>query len=139
MGGKNPLVVLDDADIPTRCGRQSTAPISRRDSAARTSRIIVTAGIHDRFVDALVARLKRLVIDDALKPGTEIGPVVDERQLRKSLEYVQIGLDEGAAARFGGRGSTRNAEGYYLEPALFVESAPTCGSIARKSSGRLPR
>ena len=70
-----------------------------------SSRLIVTEGIHDRFVAAVIERMKTLVIDDALKPGTEIGPVVDERQLEKNLEYV------GHRPRRKARGSRTAASG----------------------------
>jgi aldehyde dehydrogenase (NAD+) len=89
-----------------------------------SSRLIVTEGIHDRFVDALIARMKTLVIDDALKPGTEIGPVVDERQLEKNLHYLEIGRKEGARLVHGGERLTRDTEGYYMAPAIFTETAP---------------
>ena len=125
MGGKNPLVVLDDADIPTAVRAAVVgAYFGAGQRCTATSRIIVTRGIHDRFVEALIDRMKQLVVDDALKPGTEIGPVVDERHLRKSLDYIQIGVGEGARLVQGGSRLTRGAEGYYLEPALFVDSTP---------------
>ena len=63
-----------------------------------SSRLIVTEGIHDRFVAALMERMKKLVIDDALKPGIDIGPVVDARQLEKNLSYIEIGQREGGTA-----------------------------------------
>jgi aldehyde dehydrogenase (NAD+) len=126
MGGKNPLVVLDDADITTAVrAAVNGAYFQAGQRCTATSRMIVTAGIHDRFVEALTDRMKQLVIDDALKPGTEIGPVVDERHLKKSLDYVRIGIDEGARLVYGGTRLARDVEGYYLEPALFVDSTPT--------------
>jgi aldehyde dehydrogenase (NAD+) len=89
-----------------------------------SSRLIVTAGIHDRFVDAMVARMATLVVDDALKPGTEIGPVVDQRQLDKNMRYLQIGRDEGARLVTGGERLARATEGFYMAPAIFAESTP---------------
>ena len=68
--------------------------------------------------------MKTLVIDDALKPGTEIGPVVDERQLEKNLEYVEIGRKEGARLAEGGGLLKRETDGYYMAPALFTDTAP---------------
>jgi aldehyde dehydrogenase (NAD+) len=72
----------------------------------------------------MIARMKTLVIDDALKPGTEIGPVVDDRQLEKNQRYVEIGKKEGARLLQGGQRLTRDTEGYYMAPAIFTETAP---------------
>jgi aldehyde dehydrogenase (NAD+) len=92
MGGKNPLVVLDDADLATavECAVNG-AFFSTGQRCTASSRLIVDEGIHDAFVDAVKARLRRLKIDHALKAGTDIGPVVDERQLAQDLEYIGIG------------------------------------------------
>jgi aldehyde dehydrogenase (NAD+) len=68
--------------------------------------------------------MKTLVIDDALKPGTEIGPVVDERQLDKNQQYVEIGKKEGARLAQGGERLRRETEGYYMAPAIFTNTAP---------------
>ena len=125
MGGKNPLVVLDDADLPTAVSvAVNGAFFQAGQRCTASSRIIVTEGIHDRFIDAMIARMKTLVIDDALKAGTEIGPVVDQRQLDKNLEYVEIGRKEGARLAHGGGLLKRDTDGYYMAPALFADSAP---------------
>ena len=86
MGGKNPQVVLDDAnlDVAVNACVQS-AYFSTGQRCTASSRLIVTEGIHDRFVDAMIARMKTLKIDDALKAGTDIGPVVDQSQLEQDL------------------------------------------------------
>jgi aldehyde dehydrogenase (NAD+) len=126
MGGKNPLVVLDDADLATAVSiAVNGAFFQAGQRCTASSRIIVTEGIHDRFVAAMVDRMKKLVIDDALKPGTEIGPVVDDRQLSKNVEYIEIGKKEGAHLALGGERLQRATDGYYLAPALFTESSPT--------------
>jgi alpha-ketoglutaric semialdehyde dehydrogenase len=121
MGGKNPLVVLDDADldVAVNCALQG-AYFSTGQRCTASSRLIVTAGIHDRFVDALTRRLAELAVDDALKPGTEIGPVVDQAQLDQDVSYLEIGRDEGGELVFGGNRLAREHDGFYLEPALFV-------------------
>ena len=99
MGGKNPLVVLDDADLATAVSvAVNGAYFQSGQRCTASSRIIVTEQIHDRFVDGMVERMKRLIVDDALKPGTEIGPVVDQRQLDKNFEYIEIGQREGDAS-----------------------------------------
>src|SRR5687768_9747709 len=125
MGGKNPLIVLDDADMKTAVSiAVNGAFFQAGQRCTASSRIIVTEGIHDRFVDAMIDRMKRLVIDDALKPGTEIGPVVDERQLAKNEAYIGIGKAEGARLAHGGERLKRDTEGYYMAPALFTDTTP---------------
>src|SRR5262252_958509 len=125
MGGKNPLVVLDDADMNTAVSvAVNGAFFQAGQRCTASSRVIVTEGIHDRFVQAMVERMKKLVVDDALKAGTEIGPVVDDRQLKKDLEYVEIGKKEGAHLAYGGERLTRDTDGYYMAPAMFTETAP---------------
>jgi acyl-CoA reductase-like NAD-dependent aldehyde dehydrogenase len=124
MGGKNPLVVVDDADLATAVSvAVNGAYFQTGQRCTASSRLIVTEGIHDRFIDAMVARMKSLVVDDALKPGTEIGPVVDERQLGKDLEYIEIGQKEGARLAYGGERLKRETDGYYMSPAIFTETS----------------
>lgn len=126
MGGKNPLVVLDDADLPTAVNvAVNGAYFQAGQRCTASSRIIVTEGIHDRFIDAMVERMKRLVVDDALKPGTEIGPVVDERQLEKNFEYLDIGRREGGRLVYGGDRLQREHDGYYMAPAIFTDTLPS--------------
>jgi alpha-ketoglutaric semialdehyde dehydrogenase len=126
MGGKNPLVVLDDADLKTAVNvAVNGAYFQAGQRCTASSRLIVTEGIHDRFIEATIDRMKRLVVDDALKPGTEIGPVVDERQLGKDLEYVEIGQKEGARLAYGGERLKRETDGYFMSPAIFTESVPS--------------
>ncbi|MGX1098803.1 aldehyde dehydrogenase family protein [Amorphus sp. MBR-141] len=124
MGGKNPMVVLDDADLDTAVDAcVNGAFFSTGQRCTASSRLIVTAGIHDRFVDAVVARLKTLSVDDALKDGTHIGPVVDQSQLEQDERYLAIGRDEdGATLAFGGERLNRETPGFYLQPALFTEA-----------------
>ena len=123
MGGKNPLVVLDDADldIAVDCAIQG-AFFQTGQRCTASSRLVVTDGIHDRFVDAMVARMKTLRIGDALAEGTEIGPVVSEDQLTQDEEYLEIGAKEGATLAFGGERLERDTPGYYLQPALLTET-----------------
>jgi alpha-ketoglutaric semialdehyde dehydrogenase len=123
MGGKNPLVVLDDADleVAVECAYQGSFEQTGQRCTA-SSRVIVTPGIHDRFVAALVERLKRAKVDDAMVSDTDIGPVVDENQLAQDLRYIEVGQAEGATLAFGGRPLERKKQGHYLEPALFVDA-----------------
>jgi aldehyde dehydrogenase (NAD+) len=123
MGGKNPLVVLDDADLKTavECALNG-AFFSTGQRCTASSRLIVTEGIHDRFVAALSERLAGVVVDDALKAGTQIGPVVDQSQLDQDLDYIRIGTQEGAKLVSGGQILNRATPGFYLAPALFTEA-----------------
>ena len=121
MGGKNPFVVLDDADlkVAVECAVNG-AFFSTGQRCTASSRLIVTGGIHDRFVDAMTERLKSLAVDDALKPGTHIGPVVDQSQLDQDMRYIAVGKDEGAKLHWGGELLNRETPGFYLQPALFT-------------------
>jgi alpha-ketoglutaric semialdehyde dehydrogenase len=123
MGGKNPLVILDDADLDVAvdCAIQG-AFFQTGQRCTASSRLIATAGIHDRFVDALLDRMASLRVGHALADDTQIGPVVSSDQLRQDLDYLTIGAEEGAKLAFGGRRLERDTDGYYLEPALLVET-----------------
>lgn len=123
MGGKNPLVVLDDAelDLAVDCALNG-AFFATGQRCTASSRLIVTQGIHDRFVEAMVRRMAALKVGDARDAATVIGPVVDERQLRQDLEYIALGRSEGGELAFGGQALERvdGKAGHYLQPALFT-------------------
>ena len=121
MGGKNPLVVLDDADleIAVDCAVQG-AFFQTGQRCTASSRLIVTSGIHDRFVESVSARMRSLRVGHALADGTDIGPVVSQEQLDQDLAYLAIGRDEGGDLVLGGDRLERDTDGYYLEPALFA-------------------
>ncbi len=123
MGGKNPLIILDDADleIAVECALNG-AFYSTGQRCTASSRLIVTAGIHDRFVARLVERMESMKVDHALNPGTQMGPVVDQVQLEQDLEYLKIGRSEGAEIVSGGKQLERKTKGYYLAPTLFTET-----------------
>ena len=124
MGGKNPLVILDDADldIAVDCALQG-AFFQTGQRCTASSRLIATESIHDRFVDALVERLRSLRVGHALGDDTDIGPVVSAEQLEQDLDYLALGRDEGAELVQGGARLERETDGYFLEPALFVSTA----------------
>ena len=125
MGSKNPLVVLDDADLPTAVNvAVQGAYFSTGQRCTASSRFIVSEGIHDRFVAALTDKLASLRVDNALTPGTDIGPVVERPQMEQDLEYIAVGQREGARLAVGGERLTRATDGYYLSPALFVDALP---------------
>ena len=123
MGGKNPMVVLDDADLNVAVEAAANSGFfSTGQRCTASSRLIVTEGIHDKFVAALTAKLETLVVDNAMKSGTHIGPVVDEKQLKTDTDYIEIGKKEGARLAFGGELLKRDTPGFYLQPTLFTEA-----------------
>ncbi|MGF6612544.1 acyl-CoA reductase-like NAD-dependent aldehyde dehydrogenase [Paraburkholderia sp. WSM4175] len=124
MGGKNPMVVLDDADLNVAieaCINGAFYSTGQRCTAS--SRLIVTAGIYDRFIDGMKARMRALKVGDALADGTHIGPVVDDKQLAQDERYLAIAREEGGAV-FGGERVEGSARGYFLAPALVTETTP---------------
>ncbi len=123
MGGKNPLVVLDDADLGTAVNcAVNGAFFSTGQRCTASSRLIVQEGIHDRFVSAVTERLAALKIGDALETGIDIGPVVSAPQLEQDLNYVEIGRKEGGRLVYGGERLNRATPGYYMSPALLTET-----------------
>ena len=125
MGGKNPLVVLDDADLDRAVAvALDGAFFGTGQRCTASSRIIATEGIHDRFVKALAERAKALRVGDALDPSTQIGPVVSEQQLQQNLRYVGIARDEGGTVLTGGDPLTLDQRGWYMAPTVISETAP---------------
>jgi aldehyde dehydrogenase (NAD+) len=126
MGGKNPLVVVDDADIDVavNCAVQG-AFFSTGQRCTASSRLVVTDKIHDQFIDTLISRMAALRIGAATDSSTEIGPVADSKQLEKDIQYIERAKSEGGDLIQGGRQLARATPGYYLEPALFVNTTPS--------------
>lgn len=123
MGGKNPLVVLDDADldIAVDCAVNG-AFFSTGQRCTASSRLILTEGIHNRFVEELVARIRALRVGHALHEDTQIGPVVDETQLQQNLDYIGIGVSQGGNLRTGGDQVERDTKGHFMQPALITDT-----------------
>ena len=125
MGGKNPLIVAEDADldIAVDCAIQG-AFFSTGQRCTASSRLIVVDEVHDAFVDAMVAKMKTLVVGDACDKATHIGPVVDAAQLEKVQSYVNIGKQEGAELIWGGELVDYRTPGFFMAPALFINTTP---------------
>ncbi|HTT11749.1 MAG TPA: aldehyde dehydrogenase family protein [Burkholderiaceae bacterium] len=121
MGGKNPLVVVDDADlaVAVNCAVQG-AFYSTGQRCTASSRLIVTAGIHDRFVAAMTEAMGKLTVGDAREKGVDIGPVVDPTQLEQDRNYIRIAQEEGARLASGGATIERRTRGYFLQPTLLT-------------------
>ena len=125
MGGKNPLVILDDADLDRAVmvaldgsffatGQRCTA----------SSRIIVTDAIHDRFVAALAEKVAALRVGDALAPETQMGPAVSEAQMETSYRYIDIAKSEGGRIVTGGGRLKLDNPGWYVQPTLIADTDP---------------
>jgi aldehyde dehydrogenase (NAD+) len=123
MGSKNALAVMDDADLDLAVtialggafggtGQKCTA----------SSRLIVHEGVHDAFVEKLVAGTQAMKVGHALAEGTQIGPVVSEQQLSENLAYVDLGKSEGAELACGGARLNMEHEGYYMSPGVFLNT-----------------
>ena len=121
MGGKNPLIVLADADLDQAvdCALQGSY-FSTGQRCTASSRLIVEAEVHDAFVARLRNRLASLKVGHALERGTEMGPVVDDNQLAQNLGYIDIARNEGAEHVWGGERLERPTPGHYMSPALFL-------------------
>jgi aldehyde dehydrogenase (NAD+) len=121
MGGKNPLVVLADADFDQAidCALQGSY-YSTGQRCTASSRLIVEAPVHEAFVARLRQRLSALKVGHALERGTEMGPVVDSHQLAHNQSYLDIARSEGAEHVWGGELLERPTPGHYMSPALFL-------------------
>ena len=123
MGGKNPQVILDDADLAQAVELSvQSAFFSTGQRCTASSRLIVTGGIYAKFVDALKVRMASLKVGDALQAGIDIGPVSSLSQLEQDLSYVEIGQAEGAVLVAGGQRLQCGTEGFYMAPALLTDT-----------------
>jgi aldehyde dehydrogenase (NAD+) len=140
MGGKNPVIVLEDADLDLAV--ESTVQGAFGSTGQRctaTSRAIVVNEIADEFVKRLVVRASKLIIGDGADPKTNVGPAVDQHQFETVLKYLNIGREDGAEMIYGGRASEPQGvklngiaklddsalrHGFYLEPTVFDRVTP---------------
>jgi aldehyde dehydrogenase (NAD+) len=122
MGGKNPFVVLDDADLAVAVEAAANSGFfATGQRCTASSRVIVTEGIHDKFVKAMEERMSKITVGHAMDKSTHVGPVVDPSQLKQDEDYIAIGQQEGAKLIGGGR-VERATPGYFLAPAMFTEA-----------------
>ncbi|RPE62949.1 aldehyde dehydrogenase (NAD+) [Pacificibacter maritimus] len=122
MGGKNPMIVLEDADLDLAVTTAvNSAFYSTGQRCTASSRIIVDEPIYDRFLVAMSERLAATRVGNALDPESHIGPVVDQSQLDQNMAYVDKGKAEGARLVTGGELVKRDTEGFYMTPALFAD------------------
>src|SRR4029077_1375061 len=127
LGGKNPMIVLNDANIDLALeGALWGAFGTTGQRCTATSRIIVEKGVYHNFVDRLVERARKLRVGNGLDEAKEMGPAVNERQLKTDLEYIEIGRAEGARLMCGGHRLDKGdcQYGYFLEPTVFSDVDP---------------
>ena len=120
MGSKNALAVMEDGDmdLAVACALGGAFGGTGQKCTA-SSRLIVHSAIHDEFVERLVAGAEAMVVDHALKDGTQIGPVVSDSQLQQNMDSVALAKSEGAEWLTGGERVERETDGYYMTPAVF--------------------
>lgn len=123
LGGKNPLIVLEDADLDQAAELAIKGGFELTGQACTgTSRVLVMDAVHDAFVERLIAKAAKLTIGNGLAKGVEVGPLANKSQLTNVLSYIEIGKAQGAELAFGGEQLTEGeyAEGYYVRPAVFT-------------------
>ncbi len=123
MGGKNPLVVMADANLDAAvAGAVDGAFFQTGQRCTASSRLIIDEKVHDAFVEKTIAAMKALKVDHALKEGTQIGPVVDAAQLAQDEKYIDIARNDGGTVAWGGERLNRDTKGHYLSPALITNT-----------------
>ena len=124
MGGKNPLIVLDDADLERAVNIALDGSFfATGQRCTASSRLIVQDGIHDKFVALLAEKVAALRVGDALDPNTQMGPAVSEAQRETSYTYIDIARGEGARIVTGGERLTLDKPGWYVQPTLIADTA----------------
>ncbi|MCW2951919.1 MAG: Aldehyde Dehydrogenase, partial [Conexibacter sp.] len=125
LGGKNPVIVLDDADVGQAVEQTLRgAMMSSGQKCTATSRALVLPGIADAFTEALVARVAALRVGDPLDPATNIGPVVSAAQRDRVLGYLDVAAQEGHALAVGGRDAVPPGDGYFVAPTVYRDVDP---------------
>ncbi len=124
MGGKNPLVVLDDADLNLAVNLAAAGGFGLTGQACTaTSRVIVQRGILPEFSNRLVERARSIVVGNGMQ-GAHMGPAVDEAQLQTDLEYIDIGKSEGAQPLLVGGSIKGSTPGFFVSPTIFADVNP---------------
>ncbi|MEB3103884.1 alpha-ketoglutaric semialdehyde dehydrogenase GucD [Ferviditalea candida] len=138
MGGKNPVIVLNDADLDQAADATiSGAFRSTGQKCTATSRVIVQSGIYEQFKDKLISKLKEIKIGDGMQADTWMGPCASESQMKTVLSYIEKGKEEGAKPIFGG-GRLSGGEydkGYFVEPTVFERVSPNMAIVREEIFG----
>jgi len=121
LGGKNPVIVFEDADLDRAVDAAVFMIYSLNgERCTSSSRLLVQASIHDSFVERVAERARRLKVGHPLDPATEVGPLIHQRHLSKVLSYFDIARSEGAQIRAGGARAEATKDGFYVQPTLFA-------------------
>lgn len=132
LGGKNPVVVFDDADLDRALDAVIFMIYSLNgERCTSSSRLLVQRSIYEPFIERVAERVARLRVGHPLDPATEVGPLIHARHLDKVLSYFRIAQEDGAQTRVGGRRVESLKPGIYVEPTLFV-GASNCMRVARE-------
>jgi acyl-CoA reductase-like NAD-dependent aldehyde dehydrogenase len=123
MGSKNALAVMEDADLDLAVSLALGGAFGGSgQKCTASSRLVVQAGIHDAFVEKLVAGAQAMKVGHALKEGVQMGPVVSQQQLDENLAYVELGKSEGAELACGGARLDMPHDGFYMSPGVFLNT-----------------
>ena len=125
MGGKNPLVVLADADLDKAVAIAADGGFFQTGQrCTASSRVIVEDAIHDKFVAALAEKAKAIKVGPALAEGTQVGPASSESQFEQNMSYVDIATGEGGRLAAGGERVKLDTPGYFMQPTLIADTDP---------------
>lgn len=127
LGGKSPMVVFKDFDLDTAVDYALFAIFCNSGQVCSAgSRFVVEESIHDEFVKRLVARAKKIRVGPGMDSNTEMGPLVSETQMKRVLEYIEVGKKEGAKLELGGDQPSGKefAKGFYINPTIFTNTKP---------------
>jgi acyl-CoA reductase-like NAD-dependent aldehyde dehydrogenase len=127
MGGKNPVIVLEDADLELAVDATINGGLrSTGQKCTATSRVIIQNGVYEQFKEKLYAKVKELKIGNGLDGQTWMGPCATEKQLETVLSYIHKGIEEGATLVYGGRRLEEGElkEGFFVEPTIFENVSP---------------
>jgi alpha-ketoglutaric semialdehyde dehydrogenase len=127
LGGKNPLIVMDDADLELAATLTVNGGFSLTGQACTgTSRVIVLRNVREQFVEKLIEKTNALKVGNGFEEGVKIGPLANEKQLKNVLKYIEYGKEDGASLVYGGEQLTdgKFQQGYYVQPAIFTNVKP---------------
>ncbi|MBK5501710.1 aldehyde dehydrogenase family protein [Peribacillus sp. TH14] len=127
LGGKSPNIVFADADFETAVDYALYGIFVNAGQVCNAgSRLLLEESIHDKFIDRLIEKAKKIRVGPGDQPSTEMGALVSEAHMNEVLQYIQHGIEEGATLACGGKRITSNGleKGYFVEPTIFVDTKP---------------